>query len=343
MNIEQIKLYRLINQHLLNPEDCTTVVRNLCGIQAQFLSNALHAIRIRSTDRPADSANNLIRSWTIRGTMHVFVQDDLPLMLYKGRNHFLRPCDTMSGDENITYDRKAYFSDLIIDSIAAGITTRDALKEVCLSHGMSKTELESVFNAWGGLIRALCESGRICYTIHERKTLRICPKFEPMEPNTAQIELARRYFTNYAPATIKDAAYFFATTQSQVKKWLTPLPISSATCDGKQYFSIAAGSNYDCSIAPCIFLAGFDPLMLGYRKEDNVYLSSEHIRNVFTLTGIIKPTILYNGKLIGTWGLRRNKLTITPFVTLSLQAKKRIEDQAQLTFNESVCICWLDA
>lgn len=208
---------------------------------------------------------------------------------------------------------------------------------------MSKTEAESVFNAWGGIIRALCEDGRICYTVDERKTLHICPEFEPLDFNAAQIALAKRYFTNYAPATIKDAAYFFATTQSQVKKWLTQLPISSTICDGKQYFSITTGRNYDCSIAPCIFLAGFDPLMLGYRKEDNVYLSSEHIRNVFTLTGIIKPTILYNGKLIGTWGLRSNKLTITPFVTLSNQAKWQIEQQAQLTFNESICIRWLDS
>lgn len=339
MDIEQIKLYRLINQHLLDPADCITVVRDLCGIQAQFLSNALHAIRIRSTDMSADSANNLIRSWAIRGTMHIFAQEDLPLMLYKGRSHFLRPCDTMAGDESITHDRKVYFSDLIIDSIAAGITARDELKEVCFSHGMSETEAESIFNAWGGLIRALCESGRICYTIQKGKSLRICPEFEPLETDTAQIELARRYFTNYAPATIKDASYFFATTQAQVKKWLSQLPITSTICDGKQYFSIATGRNYNYSIAPCIFLAGFDPLMLGYRKEDSLYLPEEHIRKVFTLTGIIKPTVLYYGKIIGTWSLKRNKLTITPFEPLPVQAKKKIEDHAQLTFNESVCIC----
>lgn len=339
MDIEQIKLYRLTNQHLLEPADCITVVRDLCGIQAQFLSNALHAIRIRSTDMSADSANNLIRSWAIRGTMHIFAQEDLPLMLYKGRNHFLRPCDTMAGDESITHDRKVYFSDLIIDSIAAGITARDELKEVCFSHGMSETEAESIFNAWGGLIRALCESGRICYTIQKGKSLRICPEFEPLETDTAQIELARRYFTNYAPATIKDASYFFATTQAQVKKWLSQLPITSTICDGKQYFSIATGMDYNYNIAPCIFLAGFDPLMLGYRKDVSLYLPEEHIRKVFTLTGIIKPTVLYYGKIIGTWSLKRNKLTITPFEPLSAQVKKQIEDHAQVTFNESVCIC----
>lgn len=329
MDIEQLKLYRLINQHLLDPADCITVVRDLCGVQAQFLSNALHAISIRSAGIPANSANSLIRSWTIRGTMHVFAQEDLPLMLYNGRSHFLRSCDTMNGDESITYDRKVYFSNLIIGSIAAGITTRSELKEVCFSHGMSKTEAESIFNAWGGLIRALCENGRICYTIQEKKSLRICPEFEPLESDTAQIELARRYFTNYAPATIKDAAYFFAATQAQVKKWLSQLPVTSTIYDGKQYFSITTGRNYDYSIPPCIFLAGFDPLMLGYRKQDSLYLPQEHLRKVYTLTGIIKPTVLYYGKLIGTWTLKKNKLTITPFESLSTQAKKIIEDHAQ--------------
>ena len=38
MNIEELKIRQLTNQHLLAPSDKITVVRDLCGVQAQFFS-----------------------------------------------------------------------------------------------------------------------------------------------------------------------------------------------------------------------------------------------------------------------------------------------------------------
>ena len=42
MTLEEIKLRRLAGQHLLAPADTQTVVKDLCGVQAQFLSHAIH-------------------------------------------------------------------------------------------------------------------------------------------------------------------------------------------------------------------------------------------------------------------------------------------------------------
>lgn len=91
MDIEELKIRQLGNQHLLTPTDSLTVVRDLCCIQAQFLSNALHAIAIRSHDFQPQNTEQLIKTWAIRGTMHVFLQEDLPILLHEGRNPFLRP------------------------------------------------------------------------------------------------------------------------------------------------------------------------------------------------------------------------------------------------------------
>ena len=76
MNLEEIKLRRLAGQHLLVPADTQTVVKDLCGVQAQFLGHALHGLSIRCTEVNADG---LVKSWTNRGTMHLFSVDDLPL------------------------------------------------------------------------------------------------------------------------------------------------------------------------------------------------------------------------------------------------------------------------
>ena len=309
MTLEEIKLRRLAGQHLLAPTDTQTVVKDLCGVQAQFLSHALHGLSIRCTEVNTDG---LIKSWTNRGTMHLFSADDLPLFLHEGRTHFLRPVDTLESDAYISADRKAYFADLIVDAVSQGIDEREALKAVCEKAGMTESESQSLFDPWGGTIRALCEAGRICHKVQEKKAYQLCPAFEPMAEEPARIELARRYFTHFGPATIKDAAYFFGTTQTKVKSWLKQLPVSETSLDGKSYFYIDIG--LPAGILPdCLFLAGFDQLILGHEKTESLFLPRDHMRQIFNLAGIVRPAILTNGTVTGWWNLKNRKLKVTLF------------------------------
>ena len=50
MTADELLLRRLFTQHFLHPADTQTVVKDLCGVQAQFLSHALHGLSIRCTD-----------------------------------------------------------------------------------------------------------------------------------------------------------------------------------------------------------------------------------------------------------------------------------------------------
>lgn len=309
MTLEEMKLRRLAGQHLLDPADTQTVVKDLCGVQAQFLSHALHGLSIRCAEVNTDG---LVKSWTNRGTMHLFSVDDLPLFLHEGRTNFLRPVDTLESDAYISADRKAYFADLIVDAVSKGIDEREALKAVCEKAGMTESESKSLFDPWGGTIRALCEAGRICHKVQEKKAYQLCPSFEPMEEEPARIELARRYFTHFGPATIKDAAYFFGTTQANVKSWLKQLPVTEATLDGKSFFYIDNGMPAG-ELPKCLFLAGFDQLMLGYEKTESLFLPKEHMRDIFNLAGIVRPAILVNGTVVGWWNLKNRKLKITLF------------------------------
>ena len=319
MTPEEIKLRRLAGQHLLAPTDTQTVVKDLCGVQAQFLSHALHGLSTRCTEVNTD---RLIKSWTNRGTMHLFSADDLPLFLHEGRGHFLRPVDTLESDAYISADRKAYFADLIVDAVAQGIDERKALKAVCEKVGMTESESQSLFDPWGGTIRALCETGRLCHKVQEKKAYQLCPSFEPMAEEPACLELARRYFTHFGPATIKDAAYFFGTTQTKVKSWLKQLPVVEASLDSKSYFYIDNGLPAG-ELPGCLFLAGFDQLMLGYEKTESLFLPKEHMREIFNLAGIVRPAILVNGMVVGWWNLKNRKLKITLFSPADQQLIER--------------------
>ena len=310
MDLEELLLRRLHGQHLLTAAHPLTVVQDLCGLQAQFLSHALHGLLLRSG---STDTTGMAKSWTVRGTMHLFAEQDLPLFLHRGRSHFLRPTDTLLDDGTVSASRKDYFADVILDSVANGTDRREDLKEVCIQNGMTDAEAEHLFDPWGGIIRALCEEGKLCHQVSETKAYRLCPDFEPMEEEAARLELARRYFTHFGPATVKDASYFFGTTQAKVRSWMKALPLTETEYGGKPFYYIDSALPADQGIPDCLFLAGFDQLLLGYEKKESLILPQEYLRQVFTLSGIVRPVVLVHGHAAGWWNLKNKVLTVHLF------------------------------
>ena len=229
MDQETLKLRRLFAQYLLAPDSRLHVVRAMDGFQAQFLSNAMHAMRLRSADPDAGyAADGLVKSWTLRGTMHLFAEADLPLFLHDGCRYHSRDWTVPSfwnqrSDWALTPQRQAYFSDLIVDTLTQGPMTREALKVRCRAAGMTEAEEASMFHPWGGGIRELCERGFLCGTASEEKTFRLCPPFVPMAREDALQEQLRRYLASFGPVSLRDAAYFFALPQARLRALLMQL------------------------------------------------------------------------------------------------------------------------
>lgn len=327
MTLEELKLRRLSGQHLLTPAPLRTVVKDILGVQAQFLSHALFGLRLRS-----DSAEpaGLVKSWTLRGTMHLFSREDLPLFLHAGRKPFLRPVDTLDADACVSGSRKAYFAQHILDAMAQGVCTREALKERCRKAGMTGQEEASLFDPWGGIIRALCEKGKIVHQVSREKAYALCPDFTPMEEHAAQVELARRYFTHFGPASVKDAAYFFGTTQKMVKALLWELPLEEVHTAGRSYFFIPIPQPR-ITPPPCIFLTGFDQLMLGYDKRESLFLPQAYMGEIFNRAGIVRPAILVHGSVVGWWKLEKKKLKLR---LLDTAAREVVEATARWQWSE---------
>ena len=344
MTIGDLQAMRLARQFLTRPAGKLTVARGLCGVQAQFMANAYHAIRIRCKDElsPDTWGENLVKTWTLRGTVHVFAEDDLPLFLY-GYPHALRPQDTLEGDAYITATRKRYFAEEILRLIGEGTCEREELKRACFALGMTEKESESVFNQWGGTIRALAESGTICYRVQEKKTFMLCKPFEPMDAASAEQELVRRYFMHYGPATLRDASYLLGMTQTKLRRVLQTLPVSEIECEGRRFFHINQGETDFPEVPVCLLLAGFDPLMLGYQKQESLFLPPAYVRGIFNLSGIVFPAVLLRGRVVGRWKREKVKLTFTLFESLDTSDRITMLDTAYRLFEDLKKVVWLEA
>lgn len=330
MTHDELLARRLAAHHLSVSASAVQPARDLCGIQAQFLSNALHALRIRSADFTSEQARALlVKNWTLRGTVHIFSPDDLPLLLPCGEHYRSNVWDAPSfwnqrPDWALSPARQAELTAVIMDALDAAPQTRDALKARCRACGMTPDEEASMFHPWGGGLRELCERGFANYVVCEEKTLTSCPPFTPLSREDAALALARRYFTHYAPATVHDAMYFFHAPAREVTRCLSQLPVTSFTLDGRTYFSLGGAPSNVPDIPDCVFLAGFDPFVLGYEKKESLILSPAHLRRVFSLAGIISPSILLHGQLRAVWTRKGRSLSVTPFEPLSDCGKRQI-------------------
>ena len=332
MTVADLRQVRLSRQHLTSPTDKRTVVRDLCGLQCQILSNAFHALRTRCAE-PLDPdrwGEGLVKNWTLRGTVHVFAEEDLPLFKYDDDNYRSDRWDgvPLPGRWWVTPEREAYFAGQIVRLVSDGVEERDDLRTACRALGMTPDEESFLFDGWGGLLRPLCERGFLTYKVCQKKAFALAPAYTPLPREDALREQFRRYLTHIAPATVRDMAYFFHFSQTQVKQFLQALPVNHFTMDGTDYFYLGDLPT-DCPDVPaCLFLAGFDQLLLGYEKRKSVYLPPEFLRGIFNLAGIVMPGILLNGRVAGRWKRKGKALEITPFRPFTAAEKRSVEAAA---------------
>ncbi|MCL2771934.1 MAG: winged helix DNA-binding domain-containing protein [Oscillospiraceae bacterium] len=341
---QELKQIQLSRQHLTAKSDKITVCHDLNGFQAQIMVNVFHSLKIRCNEGIIidNFGDGLVKNWTIRGTIHAFAAADLVLFRYQRKmdNNPYRSDDfkgyahRITGQWLLTPERQRHFSRIIINSLKEGSRTRDELKKICLQHGITEIELDMMFEQWGGGIQDLCLRGFIYYVVQEKKTFALCSPFVPMTEDEAILEQVKRYFTHYAPATIRDAAYYFGCTQTYIKEIMKKLPLTQIEIDGKSYFYLEELKSDYPDIPHCIMLAGFDPLMLGYQKNDSIYLPQKYIRGIFNLAGIVMPPILLDGVVAGRWRKKNTKMTFEMFEDISAQNKKHIESAMEETFND---------
>lgn len=344
MTKDELILRRLAAQYLTTPApDSFTAASGLCGLQAQFLRNAVHALRIR-TDRV--SLDGLVKTWTLRGTVHLIPEGDLPL--------YLRRCGTPDdvcesgwyrwvearGHALSSPERERWLARLACAEIAGGNDTREGIRAALRSAGMTDGEEQHAFNGWGGLISELAGLGVIAFWVEladayrprEEKTYRLLAPFEPMPEETARLEMMRRYVTHYGPVTLRDAAYFFHWTQAECRSLLAQLPVQEERWERKAYFSMPEQEKIWHDLPPVRLLAGFDPMMLGYRKEDNPCLPQEHLRGIFNLAGIVNPAILLHGRVAGKWKEKDGTVTLTLFESCDSRGRQLICQEAERLF-----------
>ena len=154
------------------------------------------------------------------------------------------------------------------------------------------------------------------------------PKSSKLTKEEGLAKLALRYFESHGPATLPDFSWWSGFPSTICKQTINAieLQLNSVQIDRLKYWFGKDHSPEDSFRESVHFIPAFDEILISYKTREASILP-EHQSKAFTKNGIFKPTILENGKVIGTWKrtIKKDHVKIeTDFFNKTEISKKQI-------------------
>jgi len=322
---------RLAAQGIARPavDDPVDAVRGLLAMQGQDYLGVLWSAALRTrgaTEADVEAAHAsgaLVRSWPLRGTLHLIAAEDLPWMLSLTGERTVRSAagrNRQLGLDAADFDRAAAIAR---ERLAGGGRADRAELLAAFRDGGIATDGQRGAHVLGNLAHTglIVLSGRTEYALlaeHVR-----APR--ELDPDAAADELALRYFTGHGPATVRDLAWWSGLPVTLVRAATARVRdrLDAIEVDGVEYL-MRPGLEPDGNGVHA--LPGFDEYLLGY-ADRSAALSPEHADTIVPGgNGMFLPTLVVRGEVVGTWSRDRARrvvrATATPFDTLSPAAER---------------------
>jgi hypothetical protein len=343
LSSEEVRRLRLRAQHLAEPasrEALVDVVRDLVGVQAQMPQAAALSLRARVAGLTREDLREalevqrtLVRTWVMRGTIHLVRTEDVRWMLPALPTSVLRQVPRW-------LERRAG-----LELQEASLLARKVERFLLRRGPMTRSEIVDAVGlapeAAYGLMRLAGLDGRICYGpdrgsdqtfVAVREWLPELPPLAAPEPG----ELARRYLAGYGPAEPADLGMWWGLPLGRARTELTA-PGGEAhevTHDDRTLTVLAehlegiAGS----PASPVRLVGAWDTYILGH-TDRSLILDPQHARKVNRGGGWLHPVVLVDGRVAGIWRAerrsRRLDLSVEAFTPLSSRARDGIREEAE--------------
>lgn len=333
MTSSMIAHLRLHNQRIAGTGFATPAeaVRWLGAVQGQDYPGVLWALGLRTQDatektiEQALADRTIVRTWPLRGTIHVVAAEDVHWMLgllapRVLASHVRRLEQRFGLDETAL----ARCRDLLVAALQGGKQlSRDAVYRVLEAAHVATANQRGIHILWH-----LALQGLLCFGARQGKQHSFVlldewiPRVTEVPREQALAELARRYFTGHGPATVADFAWWsgLTTTNARAGLELARPHLASEVFDGQTYWlspSLVAASE---ASPKAYLLPVYDEFMVAYRDR-SAALDPSYAKLAHTGNGIFRPVIVIDGQIAGTWNRTQSKRGLVlkpyPFAALS--------------------------
>jgi hypothetical protein len=335
INPHEVGLLRLVAQRIAGPGTATAAdaVRLLGAMQAQDFAGVITSVASRTEGgtrqavEAAFDAGEIVKSWPMRGTLHLVAAEDLPWLLPLTTPRVLAGAATrwaQLGLDQPTVDRAR---DLARDALSGGRSLRRADLLAVWDEGGVETTGQRGYH----LLGHLSQTGLLCFgpTLDGEHAVVLVEEWIPnprrLDRDEALRELATRYFSSHGPATLKDFMRWahLLTGDARTGVTLAGPALTRVDVNGTDHFMSPETPDRLAAHRPeaegRFLLPGFDEYVLGYQDRSAVLPPEFSTHIVPGGNGVFRPTIVNSGQIIGTWRqtprAKTRTITPTPFTT----------------------------
>ena len=312
MKFEDIPKVRLYNQHITMPRfsEPHEIVKWLGAAQAQDYLGSLWAIGLRlkgGTESMIEKAienRKIVRSWPMRGTLHLVTAEDLRWML-----KFLTP--------RVIQRSAGLYSQAGLDSkvfAKSGKLLSTALK------GEQQLTRSEIYALWERaristaeqrglhILGYLAQTGLICFGPRKGKqqTFVLLDEWLPPSKIPAKEEalanLVLTYFQSHGPATIQDFCWWTGLAVIEGRRAVQSIEtkLVQELIDGKTHYMLPAKQPQKAP-GQVFLLPNYDEYFVAY-KDRRAVLHPKLTTNIKQLgNGIFTSPIVINGLMAGYW------------------------------------------
>ena len=257
------------------------VARHLVALQAQDLAAVPWSLRARGA--PGDFSG-MVLTWSLRGTRHLHHPDDVGWIVDLVGPVFARP-SKRSRDLGVT--------DAAVERLCGALPLTRPEAAVLLKPLEGQAIIHTIARA-AFQRRLVIVPERPATAFGPRRPERYVPFREGGDrPSDPLAELARRYLLANAPAAPADFAKWSGLPAGDVLSRVDHPPVPDTHRP-----------------LPRLRLGAFDSFLLGHVDRSPI-LAPEHARKVNAGGGMIKPVIVEDGRVVGTWTPRTG--AVLPF------------------------------
>jgi hypothetical protein len=316
--------------------------RFMLAMQGQDYASVKWSLGLRvpgSTEAEVEAAftsGALVRSWPMRGTLHVTAPEDLPWLLDLLGPRIVKSLTTRRASLHLDDKTLERARNTALRALAGGThKTREQMQTLWEQAGISTAGQRGYH-----LLVHLSLDKTLCLGPPQGKEQTFVllsewvKKPRVLQTEEAMGELARRYFQSHGPATLKDFAGWAKLGLKEAKDCvaLAGKSLTTLSYEGAHYFLSPHTEDLLARAMPHAedavhALPGFDELVLGYKERDAIIDPNHFERVVPGGNGMFMATMVSAGRVVGTWR-RTHKAKETVVEALPFAALSRTQAQA---------------
>jgi Winged helix DNA-binding domain len=337
----QVMAWRAARHHLderVPARAMLEVAGRIAGLHAQVMSSAeltlwarVEGLEPDAVRRALWSERSLVKTWAMRGTLHLLPAAEFPLWQAALSTRRLWEAGAWQRGFGVSLAELERLNDAVAAALDGRLLTREELAATVGERTGSQRLGDKLLESWGALLKPAAALGLLCFAPNQGQQVRFTRPdtwlggWADHDPEAAMGEVTRRFLAASGPVTREDFARWWGIpSPAKAGRLLEGLgeEVARVEVEGTAAYALAAdlpglagaGGGGRGAVR---LLPAFDQYVVTATRQAERLMPGPFKARVYRPQGWLSPVLLVGGRMDGVWRQeargRRLLVTIEPF------------------------------